>query len=44
MHNEIAQVVDDTIFLYATKESIALDIEELDKLIEEIINIALMKY
>ena len=44
IHNEIAQAVDDTIFLYATKKGITLDIEELDKLIEEIINIALMKY
>ena len=44
IHNEIAQVVDDTIFIYATKKGITLDIDELDKLIEEIINIALMKY
>ena len=44
IHNEIAQSVDDTIFLYATKKGITLDIGELDKLIEEIINIALMKY
>ena len=44
IHNEIAQVIDDTIFMYATRKEITLDIEELDKLIEEIINIALMKY
>ena len=44
IHNEIAQAIDDTIFMYATKKGIALDLEELDKLIEEIINIALMKY
>lgn len=44
IHNEIAQAIDDTIFMYATKKNINLDLEELDKLIEEIINIALMKY
>lgn len=44
IHNEIAQAIDDTIFIYATKKKINLDLEELDKLIEEIINIALMKY
>ena len=44
IHNEIAQAIDDTIFMYATKKNISLDLEELDKLIEEIINIALMKY
>lgn len=44
IHNEIAQAIDDTIFIYATKKNINLDLEELDKLIEEIINIALMKY
>ena len=44
IHNEIAQAIDDTIFMYATRKGITLDIEELDKLIEEIINIALMKY
>ncbi len=44
IHNEIAQAIDDTIFMYATRKNIDLDLEELDKLIEEIINIALMKY
>ncbi len=44
IHNEIAQAIDDTIFMYVTRKSINLDLEELDKLIEEIINIALMKY
>lgn len=44
VHNEIAQVVDDIIFLYAVQKEITLEIEELDELIEEIINIALMKY
>lgn len=44
IHNEIAQAIDDTIFIYATKKNINLDLEELDKLIEEIINIALIKY
>lgn len=44
IHNEIAQAIDDTIFMYATRKNISLDLEELDKLIEEIINIALMKY
>ena len=44
IHNEIAQTIDDTIFMYATRKNISLDLEELDKLIEEIINIALMKY
>ena len=44
IHNEIAQAIDDTIFIYATNKSISIDIEELDKLIEEILNIALMKY
>lgn len=44
IHNEIAQTIDDTIFMYATRKNINLDLEELDKLIEEIINIALMKY
>ena len=44
IHNEIAQAIDDTIFMYATRKKINLDLEELDKLIEEIINIALMKY
>mgnify|MGYP002592930785 FL=1 len=44
IHNEIAQAIDDTIFIYATKKNINLDLEELDKLIEEIINITLMKY
>ena len=44
IHNEIAQAIDDTIFMYATRKNIKLDLEELDKLIEEIINIALMKY
>lgn len=44
IHNEIAQAIDDTIFMYATSKNINLDLEELDKLIEEIINIALMKY
>ena len=44
IHNEIAQSIDDTIFMYATRKNINLDLEELDKLIEEIINIALMKY
>lgn len=44
IHNEIAQAIDDTIFMYATRKNITLDLEELDKLIEEIINIALMKY
>lgn len=44
IHNEIAQVIDNTIFMYATRKNINLDLEELDKLIEEIINIALMKY
>lgn len=44
IHNEIAQAIDDTIFMYATRKNINLDLEELDKLIEEIINIALMKY
>ena len=44
IHNEIAQSIDDTIFMYATRKNISLDLEELDKLIEEIINIALMKY
>ena len=44
IHNEIAQAIDDTIFIYATRKNISLDLEELDKLIEEIINIALMKY
>ena len=44
IHNEIAQAIDDTIFIYATRKNINLDLEELDKLIEEIINIALMKY
>lgn len=44
IHNEIAQAIDDTIFMYATRKNINLDLEELDKLIDEIINIALMKY
>ena len=44
IHNEIAQAIDDTIFMYTTRKNINLDLEELDKLIEEIINIALMKY
>ena len=44
IHNEIAQAIDDTIFMYATRKNIKLDLDELDKLIEEIINIALMKY
>jgi type I restriction enzyme R subunit len=44
IHNEIAQAIDDTIFIYATRKNINLDLEELDKLIEEIINISLMKY
>jgi type I restriction enzyme R subunit len=44
IHNEIAQAIDDTIFIYATKKGILINIEELDQLIEEIINIALMKY
>ena len=44
IHNEIAQAIDDTIFMYATRKNINLDLEELDKLIEEIINIAIMKY
>lgn len=44
IHNEIAQAIDDTIFMYATRKNINLDLEELDKLIEKIINIALMKY
>lgn len=44
IHNEIAQAIDDTIFMYVTRKNINLDLEELDKLIEEIINIALMKY
>lgn len=44
IHNEIAQAIDDTIFMYATRKNINLNLEELDKLIEEIINIALMKY
>ena len=44
IHNEIAQAIDNTIFMYATRKNINLDLEELDKLIEEIINIALMKY
>ena len=44
IHNEIAQAIDDTIFMYATRKNISLDLEELDKLIEEIINIALIKY
>lgn len=44
IHNEIAQAIDDTIFMYATRKNINLDLEELDKLIEEIINISLMKY
>lgn len=44
IHNEIAQAIDDTIFIYTTRKNINLDLEELDKLIEEIINIALMKY
>lgn len=44
IHNEIAQAIDDTIFMYAIRKNINLDLEELDKLIEEIINIALMKY
>lgn len=44
IHNEIAQAIDDTIFMYATRKNINLDLEKLDKLIEEIINIALMKY
>ena len=44
IHNEIAQAIDDTIFMYATRKNISLDLEELDKLIDEIINIALMKY
>ena len=44
IHNEIAQAIDDTIFMYATRKNINLDLEELDKLIEEIINRALMKY
>lgn len=44
IHNEIAQAIDDTIFMYAARKNISLDLEELDKLIEEIINIALMKY
>ena len=44
IHNEIAQAIDDTIFMYATRKNINLDLEELDKLIEDIINIALMKY
>ena len=44
IHNEIAQAIDDTIFMYATRKNINLDLEELDKLIEEIINIALMEY
>lgn len=44
IHNEIAQTIDNTIFMYATRKNISLDLEELDKLIEEIINIALMKY
>lgn len=44
IHNEIAQAIDDTIFMYATRKNINLDLEELDKLIEEIINIALMRY
>lgn len=44
IHNEIAQIIDGNIFMYATKNDIALDINELDKLIEEILNIALIKY
>ena len=44
IHNEIAQAIDDTIFMYATRKNISLDLEELDKLIDEIMNIALMKY
>ena len=44
IHNEIAQAIDDTIFMYATRKNINLDLEELDKLIEKIINIALMRY
>ncbi len=44
IHNEIAQAIDNIIFMYATRKNIDLDFEELDNLIEEIINIALMKY
>lgn len=44
IHNEIAQAVDDTIFIYITNKGISVDIEEIDKLIEEILNIALMRY
>lgn len=44
IHNDIAQVIDDTIFMYATKKNIFMPSEEIDGLIEEIINIALMKY
>ena len=44
IHNQIAQTIDDTIFIYATNKNISIDIDELDHLIEDIINIALIKY
>ena len=44
IHNEIAQAIDNNIFMYAIEKGIILNVEELDILIEEIINIALIKY
>ena len=44
IHNEIAQFIDDTIYMYKQRKQINLSNEEIDKIIEDIISVALMKY
>ena len=44
IHNELAQFIEDTIYTYKARKNIALSFEEIDLIIEEIINIALIKY
>ncbi len=44
VHNEIAQVIDDTVFLFMQKLGLELDFAELDRLIEDVLDVAVMRY
>ena len=44
IHNELAQFIEDTIYTYKARKNINISFDEIDLIIEEIIEIALIKY
>lgn len=44
IHNELAQFIEDTIYIYKARKNINISFDEIDLIIEEIIGIALIKY